>query len=216
MNNAPRSKAQQPGPDGASAALGGAELVALVEALLLVAPGPATTDELARGAGVDRRQVEAALAELEQSDGRGWVIQRHGDRVQIATAPRFAPYVRRFLGLEQEARLSSAALETLAIVAYRQPVTRAEIDAVRGVDCSGVLTTLLGRGLIEVVGRRATVGSPLEYATTPEFLLHFGLRSLAELPSLGEVEGRDGRALLEAVTGAALMSGHEPAAEAQP
>lgn len=172
------------------------ELVALVEALLLVAPAPATIEELARAAGAARDRIEHALQQLEQAAGRGWVVQRHDDRVQLATAPRFAAYVRRFLGLERETRLSTAALETLAIIAYQQPVTRAEIEAVRGVDCSGVLATLLARGLIEVVGRLQSVGNPLQYGTTPEFLLHFGLKSLSDLPPLGQVDGRDLRATL--------------------
>ncbi len=179
------------------------ELAALVEALLLVTPAPATLDELARAAGVAPHRIEQALQQLERAAGRGWVVQRHGDRIQLATAPRFAPYVRRFLGLERETRLSTAALETLAIIAYQQPVTRAEIEAVRGVDCSGVLATLLSRGLIEVVGRLQTAGNPLQYGTTPEFLAHFGLKSLADLPPLGQVDGRDLRATLtQAIAGA--------------
>lgn len=184
--------------------LSDSDLQSLVEALLLVAPAPATLDELARGAGVERQRIDAALAELEGRAERGWVIQRHGEKVQLTTTPRFASYVRRFLGLEREARLSSAALETLAIIAYQQPVTRAEIEGVRGVDCSGVLTTLLSRGLIESVSRLAAPGNPFQYGTTPEFLLHFGLRSLADLPPLGQVEGRDARTVLEAVASAAL------------
>jgi segregation and condensation protein B len=122
---------------------------------------------------------------------------RHRDTVQLASSPRFAEPIRRFLGLERESRLSGAALETVAIVAYRQPVTRAEIEAVRGVDCAGVLATLHGRGLIEAVGRLDSVGHPIQYGTTPEFLRHFGLQSLTDLPPLGEVEGRDARILLE-------------------
>jgi segregation and condensation protein B len=197
-------QAPLPGSDEEST-LSDADLRALVEALLLVAPGPTTAEELARGAGVERHRIEAALVELEQSEARGWVVQRHGDRVQLATSPRFALQVRRFLGLEREARLSTAALETLAIVAYQQPVTKAEIEGVRGVDCSGVLTTLLSRGLIEAVGRLAAPGNPFQYGTTPDFLLHFGLRSLVDLPPLGQVEGRDVRAVLEAVSSAALV-----------
>jgi segregation and condensation protein B len=185
--------------------LSDADLSALLEALLLVAPGPTTAEELARGAGAERDRVEASLVELEQTDTRGWVVQRHRDRLQLATAPRFARQVRRFLGLEREARLSAAALETLAIVAYQQPVTKAEIEGVRGVDCSGVLTTLLSRGLIESVGRLPAPGNPFQYGTTPDFLMHFGLRSLADLPPIGQVEGRDGRAVLEAVATAALV-----------
>lgn len=187
----------------------GPELEALIEALLLAAPTPTTPGELARGAGVAVADVEAALTALETADGRGWLLQRHRGTVQLATAPRFARQVMRFLGLERETRLSGPALEALAIVAYRQPVTRAELEAVRGVDCAGVLATLHGRGLIEPVGRLETVGHPIEYGTTPEFLRHFGLRSLDDLPPLGDVEGRDASVLLEAAVATAGETGGE-------
>lgn len=189
--------------------LPGPELEALIEALLLAAPAPTTPDELARGAGVAVADVEAALTALETADGRGWLLQRHRGTVQLATAPRFARQVMRFLGLERETRLSGAALEALAIVAYRQPVTRSELEAVRGVDCAGVLATLHGRGLIEPVGRLETVGHPIQYGTTPEFLRHFGLRSLEDLPPLGDVEGRDASVLLEAAVATAAETGGE-------
>lgn len=211
LSNRVCSPIQQTLPGGEDLTpLSNADLKALVEALLLVAPAPANAEELARGAGVERQRIEAALVELEQITDRGWLIQRHGDKVQLTTAPRFASYVRRFLGLERESRLSAAALETLAIIAYQQPVTRAEIEGVRGVDCSGVLTTLLSRGLVESVSRLAAPGNPFQYGTTPEFLLHFGLRSLADLPPLGQVEGRDIRAVLEAVSSAALVEQETP------
>jgi segregation and condensation protein B len=187
----------------------GPELTALIEALLLVAPEPATPETLAEGAGVVVAHVEAALSDLERADGRGWVIQRHAGTVQLATAPRFAAQVRRFLGLEREAHLSAAALETLAIVAYQQPVTRAEVEAVRGVDCAGMLAKLHERGLLEAVGRLPSVGNPIQYGTTPEFLRHFGLRSLADLPPLGTVEGRDARDALEAAVAAEALEGDE-------
>lgn len=174
------------------------ELPALIEALLLVAHEAPTLDQLARVAGVTVEQIDAAIERIIAADRRGWVILRHLDTVQLASAPRFAEPIRRFLGLERETRLSGAALETVAIVAYRQPVTRAEIEAVRGVDSAGVLATLHARSLIETVGRLDSVGHPIQYGTTPAFLRHFGLQSLAELPPLGEVEGRDGRVLLEA------------------
>lgn len=187
-----------------------AEVAALIEALLLVAPEPATIEHLAQGAGVTVDSVEAALAELEQRSASGWVVQRHGETVQLATSPRFAVHVRRFLGLDRETRLSGAALETLAIVAYQQPVTKAEIESVRGVDCSGVLHTLLQRGLIEQVGRLPTPGNAIRYGTTPDFLLHFGLRSLAELPPLGQVQGLDIRGSLEAAVASAELEPVDP------
>lgn len=186
------------------------ELGALVEALLLVSPEPPTIEELSAGAEVPREEIDRALAWLEQQDDRGWIVQRHGRRIHLATAPRFADKIRLFLGLDREARLSSASLETLALVAYQQPVTRAEIEAVRGVDSSGVLAKLHARGLIEPVARLATVGNPIQYGTTAEFLNHFGLRSLADLPPLGEIGGKDGKTLLES---AALV---EPQEESTP
>lgn len=194
------SEAHQPALPlaGESPAPDETELPALIEALLLVAHEAPTVEQLARVAGVTAEHVDAAIERLIAADHRGWVILRHLDTVQLASAPRFAGAIRKFLGLEREARLSGAALETVAIVAYRQPVTRAEIEAVRGVDCAGVLATLHARSLIEAVGRLDSVGHPIQYGTTPAFLRHFGLQSLAELPPLGDVEGRDARVLLEA------------------
>lgn len=207
-----RHRVEQPRLSSTEASIDGhlarPELAALVEALLLVAPEPPTIEELARGAGEDTAAIETALVDLEREVHRGWIVQRHGARVQISTAPRFSERVRAFLGLDREARLSSAALETLAVVAYHQPATRAEIEAVRGVDCSGVLATLHARGLIEAIARRATLGNPNEYGTTAEFLRHFGLKSVAELPPLDEIEGEDGRRLLERV---AAQPDDEPA-----
>lgn len=188
------------------------ELAALIEALLLVAPEPPTVEQLAQGAGVSLEAVETALTQLATDQDRGWVIQRHRETVQLATAPRFALHVRRFLGLDRESRLSSAAVETLAIIAYRQPVTRAEIEAVRGVDCAGVLATLHSRGLIEPVGRVAAAGTPFQYGTTPEFLRHFGLGSLNDLPPLGDVDGRDALTALDAAIATAEFD-QSPAAD---
>ena len=198
------------GPEASQLALPGAnvpsitlpELAALMEAFLLVTTEAPTVEDLAKGAGVEPDQVVAALDLLNADASRGWVVQRHGRKVQLATAPRFAERVRTFLGLDRETRLSSAALETLAIVAYQQPVTRAEIDAIRGVDSSGVLATLHARELIEPVARLQTVGNPIQYGTTTAFLQHFGLRSLADLPPLGQIDGRDARTALDAAAAA--------------
>src|SRR5688572_7534269 len=100
------------------------ELPALIEALLLVASGPVSLADLAEVAGARPDEIDEAVDRLTEVEDRGWVVQRHRDQVQLATAPRFAGHIRRFLGLEREARLSSAALETVAIIAYQQPVTR--------------------------------------------------------------------------------------------
>ncbi len=173
------------------------ELAALIEALLLVAPEAPTVTELADAASVTLARIDEAIDVLAGRTDRGWIVQRQGDRLHLATAPRFASEVSAFLGLEREGKLSSAALETLAIVAYQQPVTRAEIEAVRGVDSSGVLATLHARELIEPVSRLAAIGNPFQYGTTVGFLRLFGLASLADLPPLGNFEGAEGASLLE-------------------
>lgn len=188
------------------------EIASVIEAMLFVAPEAPTITELAAGAELEEREIERGLARLADDPRRGVTIQRHGDRVSLGTAPRLAACIRRFLGLDREARISSAAMETLAIIAYRQPVTRSEIESVRGVDCSGVIATLHARSLIEPVSRRPTVGNPIQYGTTAEFLRHFGLASLAELPSLGTINGQPGQEVLAGAVVEAETS--EGAAEA--
>lgn len=173
-----------------------AQIASVIEAMLFVAPEPPTITEMAAGAELEEQEIERGLTMLMSDGHRGVVVQRHGDRVSLGTSPRLAAHVRRFLGLDREARISSAAMETLAIIAYRQPVTRSEIESVRGVDCSGVIATLHARNLIEPVSRRPTVGNPIQYGTTAEFLRHFGLASLAELPSLGTINGLPGQDVL--------------------
>ena len=186
------------------------EIAALLEALLFVAPEPVTLRDLADAAGFPISIIDAALSRLEADTSRGLVIVRHRDTAHLASAPRFARQVRRFLRLEREPKLSAAALETLALVAYRQPVTRAEIEALRGVDCAGVISMLHAKGLVEVTGRLPTVGNPIQYATSPDFLRHFGLRSLAELPPIETLAGGDAARVLQV---ADVASGDKPVAE---
>lgn len=163
-------------------------VAAQVESLLFVADAPVSVGRLAEALQVTPGQVEHALSELEGTyESRGLRLQRAGSRVQLITVPEAAPAVERFLGLEAQTRLSRAALETLAIIVYRQPITRPEIELIRGVGSDSVLRTLLSAGLIEEVGRATTVGRPILYGTTFEFLQHFGLRRLDELPPLDEV-----------------------------
>jgi segregation and condensation protein B len=171
------------------------QIAHMISAMLFVAHESPTVNELAAGAELAPADIERGL-EILASQDRGLVIQRHGNRVSLATSPRFARQIRQFLGLDRDAKLSSPALETLAIIAYRQPVTRAEIEAVRGVDCSGVIATLHARALIEPVSRRTTVGNPIQYGTTGAFLNHFGLVSLADLPMLGTINGQNGQDVL--------------------
>jgi segregation and condensation protein B len=177
-----------------------AELMALMEALLLVSAEPPTVDDLAAIAGVDVSRIDALVSTMSSDSRRGWIVQRHGNRLHLATAPRFAAHISRYLGLEREGRLSSAALETLAIIAWQQPITRSEIEAVRGVDCAGVIATLHGRELIEPLGRVQTAGNPYQYGTTVGFLNAFGLTSLDDLPSPGLLNGEDAVELLRAAT----------------
>lgn len=170
-----------------------AELPALVESLLFVAPSPIPVGRLAQVLGVAEESVETALTQLTEgyvSGDRGLRLLRKGDRVHLTTAPQAAPHIERFLGLDLSAKLSQAALETLAVIAYRQPLTRAEIEAIRGVGCDGVLRTLISRELVEPVGRLEQPGRPYQYGTTVQFLQYFGLESLDRLPPLPENAAR--------------------------
>jgi len=162
----------------------------LIESLLFVAEGPVTVNHLRQALGVSTGKIRKALANLEETyRSRGIRIQHQDQRIQFVTAAEAAPYIERFLGLDLTRKLSPAALETLAIVAYRQPITRAQIEAVRGVDCQGVLRTLLAQELIAEVGRLEQVGRPILYGTTFEFLQYFGLEDLSQLPPIdGDLE----------------------------
>jgi segregation and condensation protein B len=165
----------------------GLSLTARVESVLFVAEEPISPHRLAEALGVTSRQVEEALHELASDyDGRGLRLQIIDNCVQLTTAPEAAPSIERFLGLEARVHLSQAALEALAIIAYRQPATRPAVEAIRGVGSDSVLRTLLSAGLIERVGRADAVGRPFLYGTTAEFLQHFGLQSLDDLPELEE------------------------------
>jgi segregation and condensation protein B len=165
------------------------QLLARLEALLFVAPASVTAAQLAVALNLPLRQIEKNLDYLEShlqlaSPARGVRLQRHHNRFQLTTAPELAADVEIFLGLEVSSRLSRAALEALAIIAYQQPVTRPEIDAIRGVNSDGVLKSLLSKGLIQEVGRAERPGRPILYSSTAEFLQNFGLNSLTELPPL--------------------------------
>lgn len=162
-----------------------ASTVQLIESLLFIAAEPVSITQLMRALELPADAVEAAIEKLSKAcSERGIRVQRHADMLQLVSAPESASVVERFLGIGGSQRLSSAALEALAIIAYRQPLTRAQIEAIRGVDCGGVLRALLSRALIAEVGRLETVGRPILYATTEDFLNQFGLSSLSELPAL--------------------------------
>lgn len=161
------------------------EVTKIVEGLLFVASEPVTVGHLASAIECTENRVEKALQQLqEECQARGIRIQRQGKKVQLVSAPDLADYIERFLGLSVSSKLSPAALEALSIVAFQQPVTRPEIEAIRGVNSDGVLRTLLNKGLVEEVGRLDTVGHPAQFGTTFEFLRYFGLEKIEDLPEL--------------------------------
>ena len=162
-------------------------LPAVIESLLFIAGEPQEIATLAKSLGLPRRQVEKAVEELIASrDARGVFIQRLGDRVQLATVPDAAPYIEQFLEVDH-GQISRAALEALAIIAYRHPVTRTTIESVRGVNSDHAVATLQARGLIEEVGRAPGPGRPVLFAPTVRFLQYFGLQATDDLPPLPEL-----------------------------
>jgi len=153
--------------------------------MLFVADGPADMNSMARSLGVETTLVEQAVQALsEETSDRGLTVVRSGQRVQLATAPDAVDVIERFLGVSGSSKLSGAAMEALAIIAYRQPITRAQVDAVRGVNSDGVMRTLQARQLIQPMGRLEQAGRPVIYGTTFEFLEYFGISSLDALPPL--------------------------------
>ncbi len=181
--------------------------LAILEALLFVAeeplPLPKLQEVLADG---QPSQTEASLRELSlrlEEDGRGLMVQEVAGGFRLTTRPETHAWVQK-LQQVKPARLSRPALETLAIVAYRQPITRAEIEAIRGVAVDGVMRTLLERGLVRMMGRKAEAGRPMLYGTSAQFLEQFGLKNLGDLPSLREINELINAPEGEAVAGAAV------------
>ena len=177
------------------------DLEVVIESLLFAAGEPVTTARLAAALDMDIALVELALGNLATTLlPRGIRLQRKDDRVQLVSMPEAAQAIERLLGLDTTPKLSPAAIETLTMIAYRQPVTRVQLEAIRGVNCDGVLRTLLSRGLVEEQGRLEAVGRPILYGTTFEFLQYFSLQSLEDLPPLpdaieAELAAREARAL---------------------
>ena len=162
-----------------------------VEAILFVAGEAVRTDELARALLVTQKELEEALDQLRDEydfNQRGFCLKRFGHQVQLATRALYAQDVVRLLQPVQRQSLSQAAMETLAVVAYRQPVTRAEVEQVRGVKCDYSIQSLVNKQLIQEVGRKDALGRPILYGTTETFLSHFGIGSLEELPPMPERE----------------------------
>ena len=163
------------------------QLGAAIESLLFVSGRPLQRVELRKLLGIDETRLTEVLQGLENdlaSQERGVRLQRLGEQVQLVTAPENARYVAALLGLPMTARLTPAALETLAVIAYRQPITRSQIESVRGVNSDRALASLIQHGLVVEVGRAQTVGRPALFATTAEFLQQFGLTSLEQLPHI--------------------------------
>ena len=158
----------------------------IVEAILFASDAPLKADEIARAdESLDEDRVELALAELQRAydeSERAFELVEVAEGWQLLTRAEFAPYLERFDTIPRPSRLSGPALETLAIIAYRQPIGRVEVEYIRGVGSSGVVRSLQDRGLIDVVGRGEGLGRPLLYGTTSRFLEHFGFASLDDLP----------------------------------
>ncbi len=193
-----------------------AELKAALEAIIYVADEPATVEQLAGAVGAERPAVRAALEELVASyatDDRGLEIRLVAGGYKFYTKPQHHEFLRKFIkSLRPPLRLTMPALETLAVISYRQPVTLPEIQEIRGVNCAGVIKTLLEKRLITTAGRKPVMGRPILYRTSREFLMRFGLSDLDELPSLKEFE-QLARAALGSDEGIAAV---EPAAAQTP
>jgi segregation and condensation protein B len=158
-----------------------------IESLLFVSGRPLEHAELRKLLNIDDARLASSLQVLAdnlESQGRGIRLQRLGEHVQLVTAPENARYVAALLGLPMTAKLTTAAMETLAVVSYRQPATRAQIEAIRGVNSDRALASLIQHGLVAEIGRAQTVGRPALFATTSEFLQQFGLTGLEQLPGV--------------------------------
>ena len=172
-----------------------ARLKLAIESILFVADDPVEISTLARITESSEEEVAQAVEGIaESSRGRGFRVQRTGTAVQMGSAPEAAPYVERFLGVDEDSRLSGAALATLTVIAYRQPITRPELERILGKNCDWGIATLRARGLIAEVGRSPSPGRPYLYGTTFRFLEHFGLEKPADLPPLPELETAAGEA----------------------
>jgi segregation and condensation protein B len=198
-------------------------LKALIEAIIYVAPEPVALDAIVKSLeGEDRDRVKEKLRDLMEEYDRpehGIEIRQIAGGYKFSSKPEHHDVLRRFVkSLKPPMRLSKPALETLAVIAYRQPVTAPEIDEVRGVDCGGVIHTLLERKLVVTAGRKNVVGRPILYRTSRDFLVHFGLKDLGELPSLREFEELARQALgpeLAAEENLPLRDAPQAAAEAE-
>ena len=160
-----------------------------IEAILFVAGEAVSVKDLAKALRISEQELARHLNELSDEydyKQRGFQLKRFGENVQLATRPLYSEDVVRLLQPVQQQSLSQAAMETLAVVAYKQPVTRAEVEQIRGVKCDYSLQSLMNKGMIQEIGRKDTIGRPILFGTTDGFLSHFGIRSLEDLPPMPE------------------------------
>jgi segregation and condensation protein B len=168
-----------------------AEAKSIIEAILFAADRPVSITQLAALLEMDFETIERLIYDLQNEydvGKRSFQIVEIANGFQICTRSEYANWIRKFYTTEVSSRLSTSALEALAIIAYKQPATRAEVEEIRGVNSDSVIHTLLERNLINIVGRKDAPGRPLMYNTTEDFLIHFGLRDISELPSIEEIE----------------------------
>jgi len=171
------------------------EIKSILEAVLFISGEPLSVETLKDILEIEKEEIERIIRELisEYSlKNSGILIVEVAGGVQMVTNPACAPWVKKFLAKAIPTRLSQQSLETLAIIAYKQPITKPEIEAIRGVNSDGVIKTLLERRLIKILGRKEVPGRPLMYGTTKEFLQYFGLKDLSELPTLKEFQEIEG------------------------
>ena len=164
-----------------------------IESILFVSGDAVDTDTLAAALDIDKRGVNALADEMirdKEQSGAGVLIRRVDDKLQMCTNPDYSEQVEKALQPVRKSRLSQSLMETLAIIAYKQPITRFEIEQIRGVRCNYSIATLIERGLVVRAGRKKALGNPMLYATNDEFLRHFGISSLKELPPLQEGEAK--------------------------
>lgn len=165
------------------------EIPQILEAILFVAGEPVAVADLAQALEVSEMEIMHAVEALEREcERRGVTVRRYGDHLRMETRPEYAPYVERLLQPVQRQTLSQTAMETLAVIAYRQPVTKGEVEQVRGVKCDYSVQSLLHKGLIREAGRKEALGRPILYATTDRFLEHFGISDIRELPPLPDAQ----------------------------
>ena len=165
------------------------EIPQILEAILFVAGEPVAVADLARALEVGEMEIMHAVEALEREcERRGVTVRRYGDHLRMETRAEYAPYVERLLQPVQRQTLSQTAMETLAVIAYRQPVTKGEVEQVRGVKCDYSVQSLLHKGLIREAGRKEALGRPILYATTDRFLEHFGISDIRELPPLPDAQ----------------------------